>query len=126
MINSLRVQWIGLSSRNQDLSTTSTLKAFISPFLFLILNSLICDTSNILRISRRDGAEERMNKPRQADWTGKDQGEGETEVGFSRMSKNLSDRWGWREGCSRQEEQLQQRFPVMTQSAVASSGNWEV
>ena len=26
-----------------------------------------------------------MNKPRQADWTGKDQGEGKTEVGFSRI-----------------------------------------
>lgn len=62
------------------------MKAFISPFLFLIFNSLIWDTSNVvLRISRRDGAEERMNKPRQADWTGKDQGEGKTEVGFSRI-----------------------------------------
>ena len=62
------------------------MKAFISPFLFLIFNSLICDTSNaVLRISRRDGAEERMNKPRQADWTGKDRGEGKTEVGFSRI-----------------------------------------
>ena len=49
------------------------MKAFISPFLFLIFNSLIWDTSNVvLRIS-------------QADWTGKDQGEGKTEVGFSRI-----------------------------------------
>lgn len=45
-----------------------------------------------------------MNKPRQADWTGKDQGEGETEVGFSRMSKNLSDGWGWNKGVRSQEK----------------------